>query len=86
MPPCKSLQNLQDFCKPRAEYLAVKSSRLTLYLRDGLHTSVPYGQAARNELTVQSLVADLRGQAGVRSRAPATLDDVNANLQLWWAA
>jgi hypothetical protein len=81
---------LQDFCKPRAEYLAVKPSRLTMYLRDGLHTSVPYGQDARNELTAQSLVApvrhDLRGQAGVRSRAPATLDDVNANLQLWWAA
>jgi hypothetical protein len=48
---------LQDFCKPRAEYLAVKPSRLTMYLRDGLHTSVPYGQDARNELTVQSLVA-----------------------------
>jgi hypothetical protein len=77
---------LQDFCKPRAEYLAVKPSRLTMYLRDGLHTSVPYGQDARNELTVQSLVARLGGQAGVRSRAPATLDDVNANLQLWWAA
>jgi len=40
-----------------AEYLAIKPSRLTMYLRDGLHTSVPYGQDARNELTVQALVA-----------------------------
>jgi hypothetical protein len=38
-----------------AEYLAVKPNRLASYLRDGLHTSVPLGQDARNELTVQSL-------------------------------
>jgi hypothetical protein len=28
-----------------------------MYLRDGVHTTVPYGQDARNELTVQALVA-----------------------------
>jgi len=40
-----------------AEYLALKPNRLASYLRDGLHTSVPLGQDARNELTVQALVA-----------------------------
>ncbi|GAA1591963.1 hypothetical protein GCM10009789_52550 [Kribbella sancticallisti] len=38
-----------------AEYLAAKPNRLGLYLRDGLHTSVPLGQAARNDLMVQAL-------------------------------
>jgi hypothetical protein len=40
-----------------AENLAAKPSRLTMYLRDGVHTSVPYGQDARNELIVQTLAA-----------------------------
>jgi hypothetical protein len=39
------------------EYLAAKPNRLATYLRDGLHTSVPLGQDARNELAVQSLTA-----------------------------
>jgi hypothetical protein len=38
-----------------AEFLAAKPSRLTIYLRDGVHTTVPLGQAARNELAVQAL-------------------------------
>ncbi|MEU4606927.1 hypothetical protein AB0F43_28430 [Kribbella sp. NPDC023972] len=38
-----------------AEYLAAKPGRLTWYLRDGVHTSVPAGQDARNELIVQGL-------------------------------
>ncbi|MEU4190687.1 hypothetical protein AB0E69_02220 [Kribbella sp. NPDC026611] len=38
-----------------AEYLAVKPNRLASYLRDGLHTSIPLGQDARNELAVQAL-------------------------------
>ena len=42
-----------------AEYLAAKPSRITSYLRDGVHTSITLGQDARNELTVQSLVAPL---------------------------
>jgi hypothetical protein len=40
-----------------AEFLAAMPSRLTMYLRDGVHTSVPDGQNARNELIVQALAA-----------------------------
>jgi hypothetical protein len=38
-----------------AEWLWGRPYRLTNYLRDGVHTSVPLGQDARNELTVQAL-------------------------------
>jgi hypothetical protein len=38
-----------------AEWLWVKPYRLTHYLRDGVHPTVPLGQDARNELIVQSL-------------------------------
>jgi hypothetical protein len=38
-----------------AEFLAAQPGRLTTYLRDGLHTSVPLGQNARNELTVRAI-------------------------------
>ncbi|MEU4290929.1 hypothetical protein AB0E63_22105 [Kribbella sp. NPDC026596] len=41
-----------------AEFLAAKPSLLTQCLREGVHTTVPYGQDARNELIVQALVAD----------------------------
>lgn len=40
-----------------AEFLAAKPSRLTTYLRDGVHTTVPLGQDARNELIVQAIEA-----------------------------
>lgn len=40
-----------------AEWLAAKPSRLGTYLRQGIHTSVPYGQDARNELIVQAIKA-----------------------------
>ncbi|WP_238173407.1 hypothetical protein [Kribbella speibonae] len=40
-----------------AEWLWVKPYRLTNYLRDGVHPTVPLGQDARNELIVQSLVS-----------------------------
>ena len=40
-----------------AEYLAAKPARLTMYLREGVHTTVPGGQDARNELIVQALTA-----------------------------
>lgn len=40
-----------------AEFLAAKPSRLTAYLRDGVHTTVPQGQDARNELIVQAIAA-----------------------------
>ncbi|MDX6281297.1 MAG: hypothetical protein QOH03_2368 [Kribbellaceae bacterium] len=40
-----------------AEWLAAKPSRLNTYLRKGIHTSVPYGQDARNELMVQAIQA-----------------------------
>ena len=40
-----------------AEYLAAKPARLTMYLREGVHTTVPGGQDARNELIVQALIA-----------------------------
>jgi len=40
-----------------AEHLASKPNRLAKYLRDGLHTSVPLGQAARNALIVQAIKA-----------------------------
>ncbi|WP_433167076.1 hypothetical protein [Kribbella sp. CA-247076] len=40
-----------------AECLAAKPARLTMYLRQGIHTTVPYGQDARNELMVQALAA-----------------------------
>jgi hypothetical protein len=39
-----------------SEWLHAKSYRLTSYLRDGVHPSVPLGQNARNELIVQALV------------------------------
>ncbi|WP_132188853.1 MULTISPECIES: hypothetical protein [Kribbella] len=40
-----------------AEYLAAKPTRLTAYLREGVHTTVPAGQDARNELITQGLAA-----------------------------
>ncbi|WP_344176592.1 hypothetical protein [Kribbella lupini] len=40
-----------------AEFLAGKISRLTAYLEDGVHTTVPLGQDARNELIVQGIEA-----------------------------
>lgn len=40
-----------------AEFLAAQPARLTTYLRDGVHTSLPLGQNARNELIVQALNA-----------------------------
>jgi hypothetical protein len=40
-----------------AEFLAAQPSRLTAYLRDGVHTSKPSGQHARNELIVQAIEA-----------------------------
>ncbi|MFI5710857.1 hypothetical protein [Kribbella sp. NPDC051620] len=40
-----------------AEWLAAKPQRLNTYLRKGIHTSVPYGQDARNELIVQAIKA-----------------------------
>ncbi|GAA1551459.1 hypothetical protein GCM10009789_01480 [Kribbella sancticallisti] len=40
-----------------AEYLAAKPNRLTMYLREGIHTTVPAGQDARNELIVQAIAA-----------------------------
>jgi hypothetical protein len=40
-----------------AEFLAAKIERLTAYLRDGVHTKVPLGQDARNELIVQAIEA-----------------------------
>jgi hypothetical protein len=40
-----------------AEFLAAKITRLSLYLRDGVHTTVPAGQDARNELIVQAIEA-----------------------------
>lgn len=40
-----------------AEFLAAKPSRMapTMYLRDGVHTTEPLGQNARNELIVQTI-------------------------------
>ncbi|WP_112241414.1 SGNH/GDSL hydrolase family protein [Kribbella monticola] len=40
-----------------AEFLAAKPSRMlpTMYLRDGVHTTVPLGQDARNELIAQTI-------------------------------
>ncbi|WP_460660139.1 SGNH/GDSL hydrolase family protein [Kribbella swartbergensis] len=38
-----------------AEHLAAQPNRLSRYLRDGLHPSVPLGQNARNALIVQAL-------------------------------
>jgi hypothetical protein len=40
-----------------AEYLAAQPSRLTTLLREGVHTTVPAGQDARNDLIVQALIA-----------------------------
>jgi hypothetical protein len=40
-----------------AEYLAAKPSRLTQLLSGGVHTTVPAGQDARNELIVQALIS-----------------------------
>ncbi|TCN40194.1 hypothetical protein EV644_106122 [Kribbella orskensis] len=34
---------------------AAQPGRLSTYLRDGLHTSVPLGQNARNELIVRAI-------------------------------
>jgi hypothetical protein len=41
-----------------AEYLAAQPSRLTQLLKEGVHTTVPAGQNARNALIVQALLAD----------------------------
>jgi hypothetical protein len=40
-----------------AEYLAAQPSRLTTLLREGVHTTVPAGQNARNELIVRAIEA-----------------------------
>jgi hypothetical protein len=40
-----------------AEYLAAKPSLLAQCLREGVHTTVPYGQNARNELILRALTA-----------------------------
>ena len=40
-----------------AESLAAKPSNLTTYLREGVHTTVPAGQTARNDLILQALIA-----------------------------
>ncbi|ONI88784.1 hypothetical protein ALI22I_17525 [Saccharothrix sp. ALI-22-I] len=40
-----------------AEFLAAKPTRLTAYLSDGVHTTEPLGQDARNELIVQAIEA-----------------------------
>lgn len=40
-----------------AEYLAAKPTLITQCLREGVHTTVPVGQDARNELIVQALAA-----------------------------
>jgi hypothetical protein len=40
-----------------SEYLAAQPSRLTTFLREGVHTTVPAGQNARNELIVQAIAA-----------------------------
>lgn len=42
---------------PWAEYLNARATRLQTHLRDGVHTSVPVGQAARNDLIVQALTS-----------------------------
>lgn len=42
-----------------AEFLAAKPTRLTAYLRDGVHTTAPLGQDARNELIVQAIDGSL---------------------------
>ncbi|MEV4262499.1 hypothetical protein [Kribbella sp. NPDC049584] len=39
-----------------AEYLAAKPSRLTQLLREGVHTTIPAGQDARNNLILEALV------------------------------
>ncbi len=39
-----------------AEALAAKPSNLATYLREGVHTSVPAGQTARNSLILQALM------------------------------
>jgi hypothetical protein len=38
-----------------AEYLAAQPSRVTTCLREDVHTTVPTGQNARNDLIVQAL-------------------------------
>jgi hypothetical protein len=40
-----------------AEYLAAKPTLLTQCLREGVHTTVPFGQNARNELILRALTA-----------------------------
>lgn len=42
-----------------AGFLAAMPSRLTTYLRDGVHTSVPLGRNARSELITQAIEAHL---------------------------
>lgn len=41
-----------------AEFLAAEPSRLATHLSDGVHTTVPVGQDARNELIVQAVERD----------------------------
>ena len=41
-----------------AEFLAARQDRLRQYLRDGVHTTVPVGQDARNTLIVDAIAAD----------------------------
>jgi len=40
-----------------AEYLAMQPSRMTQYLRERVHTTVPTSQDARNELMTQAILA-----------------------------
>ena len=40
-----------------AEYRAMQPSRMTQYLREGVHTTVPTSQDARNELMTQAILA-----------------------------
>ena len=41
-----------------AESLAASPAHLTTYLREGVHTSVPAGQTARNDLILQALLSN----------------------------
>ena len=38
-----------------SEFLAARSGQVTKYLRDGIHTTQPVGQRARNALIAQDL-------------------------------
>ncbi|MET9314802.1 hypothetical protein ABZX12_23555 [Kribbella sp. NPDC003505] len=40
-----------------AEFLATQPSKMSQYLREGVHTTVPTGQDARNELMTQAILA-----------------------------